>query len=369
VRAISTRAAPGHETAGCTVRSDCGHDFHRELKVQPSIIRPVPRPRIVVLATGGTIASTLPHAQARAQDYAVTRAAGDLLSCVPQAGQIADLHCIDLMSLPSHDIGNEELLAIAREVQTWLGREDIDGLVITHGTDSLEETAFFLHLVIQSEKPVVLTGSMRPSDHLSPDGPANLLEAIAVAASPLASGRGVLVVMNDAIMHARSCSKQHTSSVAAFDGWAAERAGSVMGADVAFDAPCVGRQACGSGYALAKLDRLPVVDVIFDHQSARSSLYEASVASGSAGIVIAGMGNGSLSPGANRGARYAGDRGVAVVRASRCGRGLVTPLAMDDELLTIAGAHLSPQKARILLMVALAHGAGREELTRQFAEY
>ena len=132
------------------MRSDCGHDFHRELKVQPSIIRPVPRPRIVVLATGGTIASTLPHAQARAQDYAVTRAAGDLLSCVPQAGQIADLHCIDLMSLPSHDIGNEELLAIAREVQTWLGREDIDGLVITHGTDSLEETAFFLHLVIQS---------------------------------------------------------------------------------------------------------------------------------------------------------------------------------------------------------------------------
>ncbi len=113
MRAISTRAAPGHETAGCTVRSDCGHDFHRELKVQPSTIRPVPRPRIVVLATGGTIASTLPHAQARAQDYAVTRAAGDLLSCVPQAGQIADLHCIDLMSLPSHDIGNEELLAMS----------------------------------------------------------------------------------------------------------------------------------------------------------------------------------------------------------------------------------------------------------------
>lgn len=337
--------------------------------MQPSINRPASRPRIVVLATGGTIASTLPDAQALTQDYAVTRAVGDLLSAVPQAGRLAELHCVDLMSLPSHDISNLELLDIARAAQARLDSAHYDGLVITHGTDSLEETAFFLDLVIQSPKPVVVTGAMRPADHLSPDGPANLLEAIAVAASPQASNKGVLVVMNDAIMHARSCSKQHTSSMAAFDGWAAERVGSVLGAEVVFDVPWVGWHTGDRAFDLSQLDRLPVIDVIFDHQSARSSFYEASVASGSAGIVIAGMGNGSLSSGAREGVRYAVEHGVMVVRASRCGRGQVTPLAMDEELGTIAGARLSPQKARILLMLALAHGAGREEVMRQFARY
>ena len=326
-------------------------------------------PRVVVLATGGTIASTLPNAQALAQDYAVSHVAGDLLSAVPQAGKLANLHCIDLLAVPSHDIGNEQLLKIAHTAQTWLDDKDVAGIVITHGTDSLEETAYFLNLVIRSFKPVVVTGAMRPADHLSPDGPSNLLEAIAVAASPLSSGKGVLVVMNDSIMEARSCSKQHTSSLATFNGWAAAQIGEVTGSDIVFNANPLKRHTNNSEFSVAKLQDLPLVDVIYDHQSARYSLYEACIASGCAGIVIAGMGNGSLSPAAYRGAAHARDHGVVVVRASRCGRGVVSPLAMDEELQSIPGNSLNPQKARILLMLALAHGAGREQLLRQFSEY
>ena len=326
-------------------------------------------PRVVVLATGGTIASTLPHPQALAQDYTVTCLATDLLANIPQARALAELHCIDLLSLPSHDIGNDELLHIARAVQAYLDDPDVDGLVITHGTDSLEETAFFLHLVIQSSKPVVVTGAMRPADHAGADGPANLLQAIAVAASPQAAKRGVLAVLNDSILSARICSKQHTSSVAAFDGWATFRMGAVQDCEVLFDACLPLPLVVEHPKAILELKQLPVVDVIFDHQSARSCLYEAAVATGSAGIVIAGMGNGSLSPGARQGARYAADHGVVVVRASRCGHGRVTPLEMDDALRTIPGADLPAQKARILLMTALAQGAGREEIKHQFASF
>ena len=336
---------------------------------QQSIIQPERRPRVVVLATGGTIASTLPNAQALAQDYAVSQAVSDLLSAVPQAGQVADLHCVDLLALPSHDIGNEQLLKIAHAVQMWLDDCEVAGVVITHGTDSLEETAYFLNLAIRSSKPVVVTGAMRPADHLSPDGSANLLEAIAVAACPLAADKGVLVVMNDAIMEARSCSKQHTSSMATFNGWAAAQIGEVCASDVVFNAQPLKRHTSNSEFAAVQLQNLPAVDVIYDHQSARYALYEAAVASGCAGIVIAGMGNGSLSPGAYRGAEHARNHGVVVVRASRCGRGVVTPLAMDDALQTIPGNSLNPQKARILLMLALASGATREQLLRQFSEY
>lgn len=326
-------------------------------------------PRVVVLATGGTIASTLPNEQALAQDYAVSHEAGDLLSAVPQAGQLANLHCIDLLALPSHDIGNPELLKIAHAVQTWLDKDDIAGVVITHGTDSLEETAYFLNLVVRTSKPIVITGAMRPADHLSPDGPANLLEAIAVAASPLSIGKGVLVVMNDAIMEARACSKQHSSSMATFNAGAAAQIGEVYGSDVVYNTTPLKRHTSSSEFAVSNLHSLPVVDIIYDYQSARYNLYEAAVDSGCAGIVIAGMGNGSLSPAAHRGAEYAKEHGVVVVRASRCGRGVVSPLAMDEELQSIPGNSLNPQKARILLMLALAHGAGREQLLRQFFEY
>lgn len=327
------------------------------------------RPKIVVLATGGTIASTR-GARALTHDYEVAHAADDLLLAVPQARHWADLQCVDLLSLPSHDIGSEHWVVIHESVQGWLDDPSVDGLVLTHGTDCLEETAYFLSLTVRSPKPLVLTGAMRPADHPSPDGPANLLGAIAVAASRQARGKGALVVMSDAIFEARSCAKRHTTSVAAFaatdDGGPI---GQVLDREVVFHrSPCA-RHTGASEFASPLPAQLPIVDVIYDHPSARPPLYEASLASGCAGLVIAGMGNGSLSPGARTGAHLARQRGVPVVRASRCGQGSVTPQALDAQLSTIPANSLSPHKARILLMLALARNADGGQLARQFAEY
>lgn len=303
------------------------------------------------------------------QDYSVTRDIEDLLPAISKFGGGAELHCINLFSLPSHDIGNNHLLNLGRTCQTWLDRPEVDGLVITHGTDSLEETAYFLNLTIRSKKTVVMTGAMRPSDHPSPDGPANLMGAITVASSPMASGKGVLVVLNDCILEAGSCSKQHTTGLSAFGGIWEAQIGEVIGDNVLFRSVPTRRHTATSEFAISGLVGFPTVDVIYDHQSARSALYEASIASGCVGIVVAGMGNGSLSAGARIGALHAKAHGVVVVRASRCGHGQVTKLGMDDELQTVPAGAQNPQKARILLMVALAHGVQREQFARLFVEY
>ena len=327
------------------------------------------RRKLVVLATGGTIASTRSDTQGSMQDYSVTLDIESLLPAISKFGSSAELHCINLFSLPSHDIENDHLLKIGRVCQAWLDRSEVDGLIITHGTDSLEETAYFLNLTIRSEKPVVVTGAMRPSDHPSPDGPANLIEAVAVASSPMASGKGVLVVLNDCILEAGSCSKQHTTGLSAFDGISEAQIGEVIGDNVLFRSAPTRRHTAMSEFTISGLVDLPTVDVIYDHQSARSALYEASIASGCVGIVVAGMGNGSLSAGARVGALHAKEHDTVVVRASRCGYGRVTRLGIDDELLTVPAGAQNPQKARILLMVALAHGVQHEQLARLFVEY
>jgi len=303
------------------------------------------------------------------QDYSVTLAVEDLLPAISKSGSLADFHCVNLFSLPSHDIDCDHLLKIGQVSQAWLDNPEVDGLIITHGTDSLEETAYFLNLTIRSEKPVVVTGAMRPADHPSPDGPANLMGAVAVASSPMASGKGVLVVLNDGILEAGSCSKQHTTGLSAFDGMWEAQIGEVIGGNVLFRSAPTRRHTATSEFTISGLIGFPTVDVIYDHQSARSALYEASVASGCAGIVVAGMGNGSLSAGARVGALLAKERGAVVVRASRCGHGRVTRLGIDDELLTVPAGAQNPQKARILLMVALAHGVQHEQLARLFVEY
>ncbi len=326
------------------------------------------RAKVVVLATGGTIASTR-GARVFSHDYEVTQPASELLRAVPQAQDRAELACVDLFSIPSHDITSEHWLLLRQAVQSALDDPAVDGLVLTHGTDSLEETAYFLSLTIPSSKPVVLTGAMRPADHTSPDGPANLMGAITVAASPLAHGQGVLVAMSDAIFEARSCGKHHTTSVAAFSGADGGPLGHVLDREVVFLRTPGTRHTHASEFTSPLPPSLPTVDVIYDHPSARHQLHEACLASGSQGIVIAGMGNGSLSPGAREGARLAQQHGIPVVRASRCGQGPVTPQPVDAQLSTIPAHTLNPQKARVLLMVALAHDTGGRHLARQFAEY
>lgn len=326
------------------------------------------RPRVVVLGTGGTIASSADSAT-QLHDYRVTAGVEDMFTAIPELHALADLRAVNLLQLDSHAIDSAALLTIARRVAKELADPEVDGLIVTHGTDTLEETAYFLNLVLKSTKPVVVVGAMRPASALSADGPLNLYNAVRVALAPAAHGKGVLVVMNDRLFAARDVAKAHTTAVEAFE--AAEEG-------------CLGRIACGgihlfhaplrlhtaaTSFSLDRLAELPMADIIFDHQGAGIHHYHAAIDAGARGIVLAATGNGSLSPSARLGAELAARAGVAFVRSSRVGRGIVTPSFDDETLGMIAAGSLNPQKARILLMLALTQSHELHHLRSCFERY
>src|SRR5690606_27037279 len=173
------------------------------------------RPSIALLGTGGTIAATA-AASTALSDYAVTEGVHALLAAVPEIADIADIRCQQVFNVDSRGVTNKMLLRLAKTVNRQLADPAIDGVVITHGTDTLEETAYFLNLTVDSRKPVVVVGAMRPASAISADGPLNLYNAVLVAVQPGASGHGVLVVLNDKVHAARYVSKTNTTQVEAF---------------------------------------------------------------------------------------------------------------------------------------------------------
>lgn len=310
-------------------------------------------PRIVLVGTGGTIASSAADA-AQLHDYRVSEGVEAILAAVPQVRTLADVRCEQLMNVESHEIDNAMLLTMARRVQALLDRDDVDGVVIAHGTDTLEESAYCLNLVLDTMKPVVVVGAMRPATALSADGPLNLLNAVRLAICADAAGKGVLVMLNDRIGAARHVTKTHTTGTDAFYSAEQGSLGEIAGGAVHFFSAPTRRHTVHCEFSLADIDVLPQVDIIFDHLGAGTHLYRAAIESGARGIVLAATGNGSLSPSARQGAELARQRGVIFVRSSRVGQGVVTDSADDAALGTIAASSLNPQKARILLMLALS---------------
>ncbi len=326
------------------------------------------RPRIALLGTGGTIAASAPDA-AQLNDYRVTEGVEAILDAVPQIRELAEVRCEQLMNVESHEIDTAGLLAIARRTQALLEDPAIDGVVITHGTDTLEETAYFLNLVLDSAKPVVVVGAMRPASALSADGPLNLLNAFRLATCPEAAGKGVLVTLNDRIGAARHVTKSHTIATDAFVSAEQGSLGEITGGVVHFFNAPTRRHTLHSEFSLADITELPQVDIIFDYLGAGTHPYRAAIDSGARGIVLAATGNGSLSPSARLGAEVAQRQGVAFVRASRVGQGVVTDSADDAVLGTIAANSLNPQKARILLMLALCVTSDSEAIRECFRRY
>ncbi|NYT65439.1 asparaginase [Alcaligenaceae bacterium] len=325
-----------------------------------------PRPRILVLGTGGTIAATAQHATMLA-DYTVTENIDSLLTAIPELHTLADIECQQLCNVDSRDMSNMLLLLIAVHARDALRRPDIDGIVITHGTDTLEETAYFLDLVLPLGKPVVLTGAMRPASALSPDGPLNVYNAVLLASSPLAHQQGVMVLMNDQVHAARFVTKAHTTQPDAFRSADHGCLGLIANGQLHMAQTPLARTGQATGYFdIPALNSLPLVDIIYDHQNSGQHLYTASVAAGARGIIIAGTGNGSLSTGAVAGATYAVHHGVMCARASRVGAGLVSASTQDSDLGLICAAALNPQKARILLMLALALGHNIQQIRYLF---
>ena len=327
-------------------------------------------PNVVVLATGGTIAG------AAASDVQAAYTSGQvgveqLLAAVPQTKKLAMLRGEQISNIGSQDMNDEVWLKLARRINELTAMANVDGIVITHGTDTIEETAYFLNLVVKSKKPVVLTAAMRPSTALSADGPLNFYNAVAVAANKDAAGRGVLVVVNDWIHGAGSLTKTSTTAVQTFLSPLRGLIGTVAYGDAEFFRGPVGRSTADSEFSLDGVTTLPRVDIIMAYENMDGKLIEAAVAIGAKGIVIAGVGNGNMTEAALNALAAQAMKGIVCVRSSRVTTGRVgRNVEVDDNKLSlVASEGLNPQKARVLLRLALLKPRSLEDVQRIFQEY
>jgi L-asparaginase len=329
-------------------------------------------PKIKVLATGGTIAGAQ-TTQADAGYKSGAFSVNDLIKAVPQLKNIAEMSGEQVANIGSQTMNHEVWLKLAKRVNEVLQSDDTDAVVITHGTDTMEETAYFLSLVVKSDKPVVLVGSMRPATAISADGPINLYNAVALAANPEAKGRGPLVVLNDTIHYGREAQKMHTTRMDTFASPNRGIAGMMNTGNAFFYSANTARHTTKSEFSVDDLTlaNLPRVDVIYSYANMGGDLVDALVEKGAKGIVLAGVGDGNTTDAALTALERAAKRGIAVVRCSRTGSGVVdrNVEVNDDKLGFIAGMELSPQKARILLMLSLAKTNDVKKLQQYFYEY
>ncbi|ODV41601.1 L-asparaginase [Cupriavidus sp. UYMMa02A] len=313
-------------------------------------------PRIVVLATGGTIAGASANPASSARYQAATVPVATLLAAVPALQSVARIEAEQVAQVDSKDMVFSLWSALADRVQYWCGQPDVAGIVITHGTDTLEETAMFLHLTQACAVPVVLTAAMRPSTSLSADGPLNLLDSVRVAAHADARGKGVLVVLNQQVHAARDVAKAHTSAVDAFVSAQCGPLGYVQD-DLVRIARAPVRTATG---VLPVPEQWPDVEIVASYAQPGRVAVDAMVGTGVRGLVVAAAGNGSVHETLVAALRDAAAAGVAVVRSSRTGAGHVAipPAADPVDGVFVSAADLNPYKARVLLLLALAREPG-----------
>jgi L-asparaginase len=328
------------------------------------------KPNIVILATGGTIAgAAATGTQAGYTSGAVT--IDSMLGAVPGIKDLANVKGEQISNVGSQDMSFDIMLTLAKRINELLAKDDVAGIVVTHGTDTMEETAFFLNLVVKSDRPVVMVGSMRPSTAVSADGPLNLYNAVGVAVDPDARGRGVLVVMNDWIHAAHSLTKTSTTALQTFMSPLRGVIGLAnYGKNDFYNSP-VWKHTTGSEFDVANVSKLPRVDIIFACADMPADLIDASAANGAKGIIIAGVGNGNMNKASLEAAARAAKKGVVVVRSSRVATGSVgrNVEVNDDEMGFIASDELNPQKARILLSLALLKPRSKEEIQKMFYSY
>lgn len=326
---------------------------------------------VTILATGGTIAGTGATTTTTVGYTAATVGVQSLIQAVPELAKVANVSGEQVFQIASENMSNEHWLTLARRVNALLAQKNVDGIVITHGTDTLEETAYFLNLVVKSTKPVVLVGSMRPSTAISADGPINLYNAVLLAASPEAVGKGVLVAMNDQIHAGRDVSKSNTTLTDTFRTPELGMLGYFQGGKAYFYRQVVRKHTVDTEFDVSALNALPQVEIALAHANVGPVAVEAFVAAGAKGIIHAGVGNGSLPAKVRPALSAARAKGVVIVRSSRVGQGILARNgeANDDQLDFVVSDTLSPQKARILLMLALTRTSNTKEIQRMFYTY
>lgn len=327
-------------------------------------------PHIVVLATGGTIAGTA------ASDIQMTGyKAGDiavevLLNTVPAINDIARITGEQVANIDSKDMTVDIMLKLACRCNELLAEDGVDGIVITHGTDTMEETAYFLNLTVHSEKPVVITGSMRPATAISADGPANIFNAVKVAVSPEAYGKGVMIAMNDDIFGARDVVKSNTENLATFVSPNGCKLGTVVGGETRFYIDICRRHTVNSEFMVTEDTELPKVFIIYGHSCEGPELIDAAVAAGAKGIIYAGMGMGSIHKHAEAALLRAKHTGVAVVRSTRAYSGIVAEgLKEWTEAGFLSSDSLPPNKARLLMQLGLLVTSDDERLQEMLLQY
>lgn len=325
---------------------------------------------VVILATGGTIAGAAgTGVQSGYTSGQVTIDA--MVNAVPDITKLADIKGEQISNVGSQDMSFEIMLKLAKRIAELAASSNCDGIVITHGTDTMEETAYFLNLVVKTDKPVVLVGSMRPSTAVSADGPLNLYNAVAVAADPNAKNRGVLLVMNDWIHSAQTLTKVSTTAVQTFMSPMRGLIGTVAyGRNEYYRYPHQ-KYGAKSEFTIDGVTKLPRVDIVYADADMSADLIDASVEKGAKGIVIAGVGNGNMNKTSLDACARAAKKGVVVVRSSRVATGNVdrNVEVNDDQLGLVASYDLNPQKSRILLSVALLKQRKVDEIQKLYYEY
>jgi L-asparaginase len=329
---------------------------------------------VKILATGGTIAG-ITRTPARSGYHAGQMGIQDMLDTVPDLKSLADISGEQIANVGSQDMTFEILIRLTCRINDLMKQDDIHGIVVTHGTDTMEETAYFLNLTVNSPKPVVLTGAMRPADAISADGPLNLFNSVAVAADPNARERGVLVVMNDRIHGAHSLTKTNTTSVETFLSPVNGLVGTVNYGKTAYFRFPFRRHTYlsefSSRFCQPHHPLLPRVDIIYACIDMPPDLIDFSLAGGAKGIVIAGDGNGNMNQATIKNAGQKAASGTCIVRSSRVPTGTVSRnVEMNDDTLGfIVSDELNPAKARILLMLGLSNKYSQDQIQQLFYSY
>jgi L-asparaginase len=329
------------------------------------------KPTVTILATGGTIAGAQPkpgEAGYKSGSFSVE----SLIQAVPGLKEMARVEGEQISNIGSQDMNDAVWIKLARRTNELQKDPSIAGMVVTHGTDTMEETGFFLDLVSTGPKPVVLTGSMRPATAVSADGPMNLYNAVGVAIDPTAWNLGALIVMNDDVYFASEAVKTNTTSLQTFASPNGGLAGNVNYGKFRPASPPVARRDRGGIFSDRPVpDALPKVFIVFSHANAGAELVEAAVAAGAKGIVLAGVGDGNATAPLIQALSAAAKKGVVVVRSSRVGSGVVARnVELDDDRLGfVAGMELNPAKARVLLQLALTRTTEVARIQKYFEAY
>ena len=321
-------------------------------------------PKVRVFATGGTISG---YSANRDMQYGYKPGSippAKLLADLPEANKVADMSWQEISETGSGGVNAEILLKLAKAINAWLALPDSAGAVVTHGTATMEETAYFLNLVIHSKKPVVVVGAMRPFTSISRDGPFNLYNAIRVAADPDAAGRGVMILLNEEIQAARDVTKTNTERVNTFD---TRDLGPIGFADedrIVFYRKLLYKHTYMSDFNVDNLTTLPKVEIAYGYQEATPAAIDAMVADGAKGIVLD-----DAIPGSADAIKAGVAKGVVFVQSDRKGSGRVLDSPMSAARGVVTADNLNAQKSRQLLRVALTKTSDPKEIQRIFEEY